>query len=98
MPATEVPDEVKHADTAWHILYPDSDNILDWEAKNDIINNPQPADADVNWSLFKQFFIDKIDTSQISTRLNFDIKVFRTYRNLLACILVKLSIHLWELY
>ena len=74
MPATEVPDEVKHADTAWHILYPDSDNILDWEAKNDIINNPQPADADVNWSLFKQFFIDKIDTSQISTRLNFDIK------------------------
>ena len=74
MPATEVPDEVKHADIAWHILYPDSDNILDWEAKNDIINNPQPADADVNWSLFKQFFVEKIDTSQISPRFNFDIK------------------------
>ena len=74
MPATEVPDEVKHADIAWHILYPDSDNILDWEAKNDIINNPQPADADVNCSLFKQFFVEKIDTSQISPRFNFDIK------------------------
>ena len=74
MPATEVPDEVKHADTAWHILYPDSDNILDWEAKNDIINNPQPADADVNWSLFQQFFVEKIDTEQITSRFNFGLK------------------------
>lgn len=74
MPATEVPDEVKHADTAWHILYPDSDNILDWEAKNDIINNPQPADADVNWSLFQQFFVEKIDTEQITSRFNFELK------------------------
>ncbi|HEL1738841.1 TPA: DUF2142 domain-containing protein [Streptococcus suis] len=74
MPATEVPDEVKHADIAWHILYPDSDHIMDWEAKNDIINNPQPADADVNWSLFQQFFVEKIDTEQISSRFNFELK------------------------
>ncbi|CYU41312.1 DUF2142 domain-containing protein [Streptococcus suis] len=74
MPATEVPDEVKHADIAWHILYPDSDHIMDWEAKNDIINNPQPADADVNWSLFQQFFVEKIDTEQISSRFNFKLK------------------------
>ena len=74
MPATEVPDEVKHADTAWHILYPDSDHIMDWEAKNDIINNPQPADADVNWSLFQQFFVEKIDTEQITSRFNFGLK------------------------
>lgn len=74
MPATEVPDEVKHADTAWHILYPDSDHIMDWEAKNDIINNPQPADADVNWSLFQQFFVEKIDTEQITSRFNFELK------------------------
>ncbi len=74
MPATEVPDEVKHADIAWHILYPDSDHIMDWEAKSDIINNPQPADADVNWNLFQQFFVEKIDTEQISTRFNFELK------------------------
>lgn len=74
MPVTEVPDEVKHADIAWHILYPDSDHIIDWEAKNDIINNPQPADADVNWSLFQQFFVEKIQTEQISPRFNFDLK------------------------
>lgn len=74
MPATEIPDEVKHADTAWHILYPDSDHIMDWEAKNDIINNPQPADVDVNWSLFQQFFVEKVDTEQLSPRFNFDLK------------------------
>lgn len=74
MPATEVPDEVKHADLAWHILYPDSDHIMDWEAKNDVINNPQPADSDVNWGLFKQFFVEKIDTEKITPRLQFDLK------------------------
>lgn len=74
MPATEVPDEVKHADIAWHILYPDSDHIMDWEAKNDIINNPQPADADVNIELFKKFFIEKIETEKIVPRLNLSLK------------------------
>ena len=47
---------------------------MDWEAKSDIINNPQPADADVNWNLFQQFFVEKIDTEQISTRFNFELK------------------------
>lgn len=74
MPATEVPDEVKHADIAWHILYPDSDHILDWEAKNDVINNPQPADADINISLWQNFFVEKIEVENITPRLNLTTK------------------------
>lgn len=74
MPVTEVPDEVTHADIAWHIFYPDSDHILEWEAQNDRINNPQPADADVNAQAYKDFFTNRLDLSQLEFRLNLHIK------------------------
>ncbi len=88
MPATEVPDEV-NTQILLGIFISRLDNILDWEAKNDIINNPQPGICGCKLELiFKQFFRQKIDTSQISTWLNFDIKSISYLLQFIACILV----------
>lgn len=60
MPVTEVPDEVVHAKLAWELLYDNEPGAIDWAAQNDVINNPQPADADVNMGKYRKFFTEKV--------------------------------------